>query len=86
MFLFLTILFSPKCMISMTKVNSPFLNGAILHRNSNGVYISQLIRFARVCSHATDFSNMVIGIISFEKLFLNFVADGTNLFLNLMLV
>ena len=49
---------------------------AMFHRPSYGVYISQLIRFARVCSHVEDFHarikclaakllNRVIGIISF---------------------
>ena len=31
--------------------NFPFLDGDIPRRPSFGVYISQLIRFARVCSH-----------------------------------
>ena len=34
-------------------VNFPFLNG---RRASYGVYISQLIRFARVCNHAANFN------------------------------
>ena len=57
------------------KVNFPFLDGDVPRRPSNGVYISQLIRFARVCSHVDDFNtrnkyltanllNRVIGIIS----------------------
>ena len=37
-------------------VNFPFLDGDVPHRPSYGVYISQLIRFARVCSHAEDFN------------------------------
>ena len=37
-------------------VNFPFLDGKIPRRPSYGVYISQLIRFARVCSHVEDFS------------------------------
>ena len=56
-------------------VNFPFLDGDVPHRLSYRVYISQLIRFARVCSHVDDFYtrnkcltakllNMVIGIIS----------------------
>ena len=36
-------------------VNFPFLYGYIPRRPSYGVYISQLIRFARVCSHVEDF-------------------------------
>ena len=34
----------------------PFLDGDVPRRPSNGVYISQLIRFARVCSHVDDFN------------------------------
>ena len=36
-------------------VNFPFLDGDV--PRSPGVYISQLIRFARVCSNVDDFSN-----------------------------
>ena len=35
--------------------NFPFLNGDVPRRPFYGVYISQLIRFARVCSHVDDF-------------------------------
>ena len=38
------------------KVNFPFLDGDVLCRASYTVYISQLIRFARVCNHVTDFN------------------------------
>ena len=34
----------------------PFLDGDVPRRPSYGVYISQLIRFARVCSHVDDFN------------------------------
>ena len=37
-------------------VNFPFLNGDVPRRASYVVYISQLIRFARVCNHVTDFN------------------------------
>ena len=37
-------------------VNFPFLGGDVPRRPSYGVYISQLIRFARVCSHVDDFN------------------------------
>ena len=37
-------------------VNSPFLDGEVPRSTSYGVYISQLIRFARVCSHVADFN------------------------------
>ena len=37
-------------------VNFPFLDGDVPRSPSYGVYISQLIRFARVCSHVDDFN------------------------------
>ena len=37
-------------------VNFPLLDGDIPRRPSYGVYISQLIRFSRVCSHVDDFN------------------------------
>ena len=37
-------------------VNFPFLDCDVFRRASYGVYISQLIRFARVCNHVTDFN------------------------------
>ena len=58
----------------------PFLGGDVPCQPSYGVYISQLKRFARVCSYVEDFmlvinaslqnfSNRVIGIISLERSF-----------------
>ena len=38
------------------KVNFPFLDVDVSRRASYGVYISQLIRFARVCNHVADFN------------------------------
>ena len=38
-------------------VNFSFLDGDIPPSHSYGVYISQLIRFARVCSNVDDFNN-----------------------------
>ena len=38
-------------------VNFPFLDGDVPRRPSYGVYISQLIRFARSSSHVTCFNN-----------------------------
>ena len=35
----------------------PFLDGDVPRRPSYGVYISQLIRFARASSHVTEFNN-----------------------------
>ena len=37
-------------------VNFPFLDGDVPRRASYGVYISQLLRFARVCNHVADFN------------------------------
>ena len=37
-------------------VNFPFLDGDVPHSTSYGVYISQLIHFARVSSHVNDFN------------------------------
>ena len=39
------------------KVNFPFLDGDVPRSPSYGVYISQLIRFARACSNVDDFNN-----------------------------
>ena len=38
------------------KVNFPFLDGDVPRSPSYGVYISQLIHFARVCSNVNDFN------------------------------
>ena len=38
------------------KVNFPFLDGVVPRSTSYDVYISQLIRFARVSRHVTDFN------------------------------
>ena len=37
-------------------VNFPFLDADVSRRPSYEVYISQLIRFARACSHVDDFN------------------------------
>ena len=36
--------------------NFPFLDGDVPRSTSHGVYISQLIRFARASSHVADFN------------------------------
>ena len=68
-------------------INFPFLDGDVPRRASYGAYISQLIRFDRVCNHVTDFNarNKCLtaklfqqGIINFEKPFLNFILDIMN--------
>ena len=67
-------------------VNFSFLDGDVPRFPSYGVYISQLIRFARVCSNVDDFINrnlfltakllkQVIDIIKFEEHFLNSTTD-----------
>ena len=67
-------------------VNFPFLDGDVPRSPSYGVYISQVIRFARVCSNVDEFNNRnlflnnkllnkVIDIIKFEKHFLNSTTD-----------
>ena len=65
-------------------VNFPFLDGDFPRSTSYGVYISQLIRFARASGYVTDFNtqnkllnflNKAIGIINFAKYFLNFIDD-----------
>ena len=38
-------------------VNFSFLDGDVPRSSSYGAYISQLIRFARVCSNVDDFNN-----------------------------
>ena len=38
-------------------VNFPFLDVAVPRSPSYGVYVSQLVRFARVCSYVDDFNN-----------------------------
>ena len=74
-------------------VNFPFLDGDVPRSTSYGVYISQLIRFARASSYVADFNtrkklllrnflNKAIGIINFAKLFQNFIDDTMIWFLN----
>ena len=66
-------------------VNFPFLDGDVPRSTSYGVYISQLIRFARATSHIIDFNACIklltqkllkqgyrsIGIINFAKPFID---------------
>ena len=64
----------------------PFLDGDVPRRPSYGVFISQLKRFARVCSHVVDLntckncltdnlSDSFIGIISLGRLFPSSIVD-----------
>ena len=58
-YLFQTDLFHLKFMIramTLIFINFPVLNGYVPRSTSYGVYISQLIRFARVSSHVADFN------------------------------
>ena len=74
-------------------VNFPFLDGDVPCRPSYGVYISQLIRFARVCSHVDDFNarNKCLTAKLLKqgyryhkigKVFLSSIADTMNWFQN----
>ena len=67
-------------------VNFPFLDGDVPRRTSYGVYISQLIRFARASSNLNDFNycnktllpnflGRAIVILNFVRRFRNFIAD-----------
>ena len=51
-----TNLLPPKPKSTFRHLNFPFLDGDVPRSTSYGVYISQLIRFARVSSHVTDFN------------------------------
>ena len=53
---FFTFVGLPKSVQSDQVVNFPFLDGDVPRSASYGVYISQLIRFARVSSHVDDFN------------------------------
>ena len=50
-------------------VNFPFLDGDVPRSTSYGIYISQLIRFARVSSHVDNFNirNKVLTVMYFKK-------------------
>ena len=76
-------------------VDFPFLDGDVPHSTSFGVYISQLIRFARVRSHVADFNarnksltakllQQVYRYHKLRKTFSNLFADIMNWFLNSM--
>ena len=45
-------------------VNFQFLDGDAPRSPSYGIYISQLIRFARVCSYVVDFNNRNLFLIA----------------------
>ena len=67
-------------------VNFPFLDGDVPRRTSYGVYISQLIRFARASSNLMTLTTVIkpllpnflgraIVILNFVRRFRNFIAD-----------
>ena len=67
-------------------VNFPFLDGDVPRGTSYGVYISQLIRFARASSNLNDFNyrnkaltakllRQAIVILNFVRRFRNFIVD-----------
>ena len=77
-------------------VNFPFLDGDVSRSTSYGVYISQLIRFARVSSHGADFNARSKSLTAkllqqgyryhkLRRISPNFIADTLNWFLNSML-
>ena len=83
-----TIIYDNRDDFDFDNVNFPFLDGDVPRSISYGVYISQLIRFARVSSHVDDFKtrNKVltaklnssykdIDIIKFVRRFQNLI-DG----------
>ena len=45
------------CPLLMASLHLFIIDGDVPHSPSYGVYISQLIRFARVCSKVEDFHN-----------------------------
>ena len=74
----------------------PVLDGDVPRSTSYGVFISQLIRFARVSSHVADFNARNKSLTdkllqqgyryhNFESLSPNFIADTMNWFLNSVL-
>ena len=71
--------------ILMLIVNFPFLDGDVPRRISYGVYLSQLIRFARDSLNLNNFNyrnkaltalGRAIVILNFVRRFRNFIADS----------
>ena len=78
-------------------VNFPCLDGDVSRLPSYGVYISQLIRFARASSHVTDFNNrnkfLTANLLKqgyryhkLRKTFSKFIVGTLNWSKNIMLV
>ena len=57
---------------NIEKVNFQFLNGDVPRFPFYGVYISQLIRFARVCSNVDDFNNRKLFFLTAKLLKQNY--------------
>ena len=51
-----TKIYDKHCGFDYNIVSFPFLDGVVSHSTSYGVYICQLIRFARASSHAAGFN------------------------------
>ena len=56
-------------------VNFPFLDGDAPRPPSYGVFISQLIRYARVCSNVDDFNNRNRGSYMSDHVLLNLLNE-----------
>ena len=74
---------------AITTVNFPFLDGNAPRSTSYGVYISELIRFARVASHVMNSMHIIKFLqhgYRYHKLrktfFIFFFADTMNWFRN----
>ena len=89
-------IFDKRSDFDFDKVNFPFLDCGVSRRASYGVYISQLIRFARVCNHVADFNarnkclrarllKQCYRCHKLRKTFSKFIADTMSYFPNLML-
>ena len=87
----LTVMFHVKFMTNsmiliLTLFISRFLDGDVPCALSNGVYFSQLIRFARVLAKfnarkktsAAKLLQQITGIINLGKIFLKLIVDTTN--------
>ena len=60
MILFLPKIYDKRDNFDFEIVNFPFLDGDVPRSTSYGVYISQLIRFARASSHVADTCNKLL--------------------------
>ena len=58
-------------------VNFPFLNGNIPRQIANGVFIGELVRYARACTYLEDFTTRTLSLV--RKLRHNFGLWSTSL-------